>query len=281
MVSRKVPNAIPASTREIFHSAAKVRGFNSPRMAVMTTAASTDCGTWYISGISHSSAIATKTTLKRVAQPVWAVVSSSDSIQSSASSRPCGLSAATHATVVAQMAEQHGALFDAMTLRSFHNAYVEHLLREIHEPGPRKGVLPGVREVLEALHGHKDAHLSLLTGNFERGAQIKLEYFDLWRFFRSGAFGDASSDRNSLLGAALARIRREGGPDIDPSNVVVVGDTPLDVAVAVAGGARSLAVATGSYDSKALAASGADVVLQDLSDVKGVLDAMGFSTGPG
>ena len=67
-----------------------------------------------------------------------------------------------------------------------------------------------------------------------------------------------------------------GGPAVDPGDVVIVGDTPLDVAVAVAGGTRSVAVATGGYDVETLRASGADVVLNDLSDIPVVLDAMGF-----
>ncbi len=61
-----------------------------------------------------------------------------------------------------------------------------------------------------------------------------------------------------------------------PATWSIVGDTPLDVAVAMAGGARSVAVATGGYDVPTLRASGADVVLDDLSDVPAVLDAMGF-----
>lgn len=186
----------------------------------------------------------------------------------------------TDAWIVEQMAAHHGAAFDAATLERFHAAYIGHLLDEIHQPGPQKGVLPGVRPVLEALRAHDTAHVGLLTGNFERGAQIKLEYFGLWDYFQGGAFGDTSSDRNSLLGIALTRIRLAGGPDFHPSNVVIVGDTPLDVGVALAGGARSVAVATGGYDADALAASGADVVLQDLSDVRRTLDAMGFASGP-
>ena len=70
-------------------------------------------------------------------------------------------------------------------------------------------------------------------------------------------------------------------PRSRPAEVVIVGDTPLDVAVAVAGGARSLAVATGSYDVAALRASGADVVLEDLSDVEAVLEGLGLDSGPG
>ena len=186
----------------------------------------------------------------------------------------------TDAWIVAQMAAERGVPYDVEILERFHDAYIAHLSQEIHKPGPRKGVLPGVRPVLDALAAHAGAHVALLTGNFERGARIKLEYFDLWRYFECGAFGDRAQDRNSLLPAAIARVEASGGPLVRPSEVVVVGDTPLDVAVALAAGARSLAVATGGYDVDALRASGADLVLEDLSDVKAVLDGLGLA-GPG
>lgn len=187
----------------------------------------------------------------------------------------------TDAWIVSQMAADHGLTYDADMFRRFHDTYLRHLQREIQQPGPRKGILPGVRPVLDALALRGDAHLALLTGNFERGAQIKLEYFDLWRYFQSGAFGDQTHDRNSLLATAMDRVRTAGGPSVKPSDVVIVGDTPLDIAVAVAGGARSLAVATGSYDIDSLRASGADAVLEDLNDVGRVLDALELAAGPG
>jgi phosphoglycolate phosphatase-like HAD superfamily hydrolase len=187
----------------------------------------------------------------------------------------------TDAWIVAQMASNHGLLYTPDVFQQFHDAYIGHLLEEIHKPGPQKGVLPGVRHVLDVLADHGGAHLALLTGNFERGAQIKLEYFDLWRYFGAGAFGDRTHDRNSLLDTALARVAAAGGPVITPAETVIVGDTPLDVAVAIAGGARSLAVATGSYDVDALRASGADVVVEDLMDVEAVLEGLRVASGPG
>jgi phosphoglycolate phosphatase len=187
----------------------------------------------------------------------------------------------TDAWIVAQLAANHGLACTPDLFMRFHDAYIEHLLKEIHKPGPQKGILPGVRAVLEAVAEHGGAHLALLTGNFERGAQIKLEYFDLWRYFPAGAFGDRTHDRNSLLDMALARVTAAGGPSVAPAETVIVGDTPLDVAVAVAGGARSLAVATGSYDVEALRASGADVVVEDLMDIEAVLEGLGLASGPG
>jgi phosphoglycolate phosphatase-like HAD superfamily hydrolase len=160
-------------------------------------------------------------------------------------------------------------------LARFHDVYLTHLIREIERPGPRKGVMPGVPALLDALAGHSDVHLALLTGNYEAAARVKLEHFDLWRYFPCGAFGDDAPDRNALLPRALARVRASGGPGVPPSQAVVVGDTPHDVACAAASGARSIAVATGGYDEEALRATGADVVFTDLSDTAQVLAALG------
>ena len=182
----------------------------------------------------------------------------------------------TDAWIVSQMAIQCGLSADDPVLPRFQDAYVTYLAEEIHLPGPRKGVLPGVPPLLEALDGRPDVHVGLLTGNFERGARIKLQYFDLWRFFRSGAFGDGAHERNGLLPVALERAAARG-VCVPPSDVVIVGDTPLDVGVALSGGARSVAVATGNYDAEALRVSGADVVFEDLSDLDAVLEAVGLN----
>jgi phosphoglycolate phosphatase-like HAD superfamily hydrolase len=159
-------------------------------------------------------------------------------------------------------------------LTRFPDVYLPHLVRALDEPGPRKGVMPGVRELLEALADRPDMYLALLTGNYEAAARVKLEYFDLWRYFRCGAFGDDAPDRNGLLPKALARVRACGGPAIPVSDAIVIGDTPLDIACAAASGARSIAVATGEYDAAALRAAGADAVFEDLSDTQAVIAAL-------
>ena len=182
----------------------------------------------------------------------------------------------TDAWIVAQVAALGGMQYDDQLRERVHDTYIAHLMREIHQPGPQKGVLPGVRSLLEVLSLRTDAFLALLTGNFEQGARIKLEYFDLWRYFRCGAFGDAEQDRNSLLPMAVARAQAGGWTPADPSQVVIVGDTPLDVAVARTGGVRSVAVATGSFDTQSLQATGADVVLEDLGDLTTAVSALGL-----
>ena len=93
--------------------------------------------------------------------------------------------------------------------------------------------MPGVRELLDALSRRDDVYLALLTGNYEEAARLKLEYFDLWRYFSCGAFGDDAPDRNGLLPKALARVAACGGPAASARRAsVVIGDTPLDVACA-------------------------------------------------
>ena len=77
-----------------------------------------------------------------------------------------------------------------------------------------------------------------------------------------------------MLPKATAVVRACGGPAVAPSDVTVVGDTPLDVACAAASGARSVAVATGSFGVEALRAAGADLVVEDLSDTQAMLDAL-------
>lgn len=147
------------------------------------------------------------------------------------------------------------------------DTYVTLLREEILLPGQGvKAVLPGVAGLLDALRARPDVFLALLTGNFEEGARIKLEHFDLWRYFKCGAFGDDAADRNALVPFALDRARACGLDAIAPEDVFVVGDTPHDVACARAVGAVPVGVATGSFSVADLRGSGADIVFPDLGD---------------
>jgi phosphoglycolate phosphatase len=182
----------------------------------------------------------------------------------------------TDAWILSSAAAAHGILPDDARLAQFRGAYLPHLSHELDRPAldHRKGVMPGVRELLDALVERRHDYLALLTGNYEEAARLKLEYFDLWRYFRCGAYGGDVHDRNLLLTQALDRVRRCGGPAVSPNEVVVVGDTPFDIACAAAGGARSIAVATGSHGVDALRAAGADAVFETLADTRAVLDAL-------
>ena len=158
-----------------------------------------------------------------------------------------------------------GRALDELLFDQLRERYVEHLRREILQPGKGfNGALPGVPELLQQLDERDDVYLALLTGNFEAGARIKLERFDLWRYFRCGAYGDDAADRNALVPVAVERASACGIPPIAPADVIVVGDTPHDVACARASGATAIAVATGGYTSDQLRACGASIVFDNL-----------------
>ena len=154
-------------------------------------------------------------------------------------------------------------------LATLRDRYVERLGEEIHHPGRGvKAVMPGIRELLDELAARDDVFVALLTGNFEGGARVKLGHFDLWRYFSCGAFGGDAADRNVLVPFAVERAKQCGLPEISPSDVLVVGDTPHDVACAHAAGAVPVAVATGGYTVEQLRESGAEIVFKDLSDTE-------------
>ena len=182
----------------------------------------------------------------------------------------------TDPAILADALTAHRVSADDPRVSHYRDTYFRHLAAQIpNAPAhARFGVMPGVRLLLDVLSSRRDTGLALLTGNYEPSARMKLEHFDLWRYFRCGAFGDEAADRNGLFHTALARVVESGGPRVEPHQVVIVGDTPHDVAVATAAGARSVAVATGSYNVDALLAAGADVVFADLTDTNAVIDAL-------
>ena len=153
----------------------------------------------------------------------------------------------------------------------FRERYFARLAEELGVPAPRKGMMPGIRPLLDVLEARPDAFLALLTGNYAEAARIKLGHFDLWRYFACGAFGEDAAERAQLVEVALRRCRALGSPEVAPGDVFVVGDTPLDIACAKANGAKAIAVATGPYAAAQLRESGADVVFEDFSETTGFL----------
>lgn len=126
-------------------------------------------------------------------------------------------------------------------------------------------VLRGVKQTLFHL-GRAGYLLGLTTGNIEAAAHIKLERGDLNRFFSFGGYGSDSADRGELTRKAIERAGTIAGAPIDPQTVLVVGDTPRDIAAAHAAGAVAVAVASGHFSAEALRESGADYVMQSLEE---------------
>jgi phosphoglycolate phosphatase len=157
--------------------------------------------------------------------------------------------------------------------RALRSLYLDGLRRRAAEPG-RVEACPGAHEALAALRTR--AHVGLLTGNWEVGAAVKLGAVGLDGGFAFGAYGDDATDRNALVPVACARAEALG---LRWRRVVVIGDTPADIACARAGGAVAVAVETGFASADQLAAAAPDLQIPDLQRGLGWLCALLGSEG--
>ena len=150
------------------------------------------------------------------------------------------------------------------------------LRAELARPDPRRRIMPGVRELLDALSSRPDVLLGLLTGNIEEGARAKLEPFGLNGYFPSGGFSSDHRDRSEIARLAHEKTSRHAGAVIPPGRVSVLGDTEHDISCARANGFRAIAVYSGWVPHDRLAAAHPDFLFEDLSDLPSVLSALGL-----
>jgi len=158
----------------------------------------------------------------------------------------------------------------------FRDRYLEVLEQELERVGARATTLPGVIDGLRALRRSGQVVLGLLTGNYPRAARLKLQAVGLENsWFEITAFGSEARARAELVPLAMRRYRDLHGRDISPRRVVVIGDTPRDVACAQEHGCVAFAVATGNSSAAELRAAGAEVVVESLSDLSPLLELIG------
>lgn len=171
----------------------------------------------------------------------------------------------TDRSLVREFFRRHGIEATPANFDRFLDHYVfvlDHLLGELHGQ-----VCPGVNDFIRDLRGLAQPPLvGLLTGNIRLGAEIKLRHFGLWDCFTIGAFGDDHEDRNELAGIARERVSRALERPVRGDEIVVVGDTPLDIECGRAIGAKVLAVGTGGAELGVLRAHRADWVVETLAD---------------
>jgi phosphoglycolate phosphatase-like HAD superfamily hydrolase len=121
----------------------------------------------------------------------------------------------------------HGLRSDDDMIDNLTRRYLERFPSQVVET---KAILkPGVPQILEAMESEEGIYTGLLTGNVEEGAKIKIGRFDLNRFFKVGAFGSDSENRNELLPVAIKRFKAATGLSVETADCVVVGDSPRDV----------------------------------------------------
>jgi phosphoglycolate phosphatase len=146
------------------------------------------------------------------------------------------------------------------------------LAAEAERIGAEGRVLPGVPALLARLAADPSVVQTVLTGNIRPNAIVKVAAFglDRWLDLEVGAYGSDSPTRADLVPVAVARAERRYGRRFPPERTWVIGDTPLDLACARAGGVRCLLVATGQHPYDELVAAGADAVVRDLQDTAGL-----------
>ena len=135
--------------------------------------------------------------------------------------------------------------------------------------------LPGAHQAIAGLR--RDGVVqSVATGNIRPIAETKLEAFDLATDldFEVGGYGSDGGDRSVLVRLARERTNAKYRVEVSPSDVVVIGDTPLDIEAARGAGARAVGVASGSSTVRDLKEAGADEVLSDLTSVVALIRAV-------
>ena len=176
---------------------------------------------------------------------------------------------------------------DTMRLEGHSDAHIDARmgkLIDLYLDGLRTGVksgkfhvrpLDGVVELLDVLEAREDVVLGLLTGNVEPGARVKLSAagIDPDRF-RVNAFGSDHEDRPQLPAIAQRRASETLGFDIAGERVIVIGDTPADIACGRSLGARAIGVASGHYTVEELQAHDPYAVVPSLADTAKLLETI-------
>lgn len=132
----------------------------------------------------------------------------------------------------------------------------------------------GVVELLDVLRSNAGTFVGLLTGNIEKGARIKLQRFDLNRYFEFGAFGCDSANRMDLPAVAHQRATEIFGHAIERHEIVIIGDARNDVLCAKGYGAKALAVCTGRTTKDTLMQLEPHYIFDSLKDTAQVVDAI-------
>ncbi len=172
--------------------------------------------------------------------------------------------------LLARTGLDHGSIDAGLEL--LWERYLTHLAERIVERPVE--VLPGVRALLDALDGHGDVGLGLLTGNILGGAELKLGSAGLWDRFGFGSYGSDHEERDELPAIAVDRARALWGHSVSAEHGVIVGDTPRDVTCGRSAGMRTVAVATGTFTFDQLVETGADHVVHDLSRTDEVVELL-------
>lgn len=173
--------------------------------------------------------------------------------------------------LIAKLALQAaGICADAPTITRLLDVYLRCLEEEM-TAGRGYQALSGVLELLQQLSTLPSVTMGLGTGNLVAGADLKLNQVQLDQFFSFGGYGSDHEERAELLRVGAQRGAEQVGQSRKDSTVIVIGDTPKDVAAAHAIGATCVAVASGGHSIDELRACDPELAVTDMTDPR-VLD---------
>jgi phosphoglycolate phosphatase len=182
----------------------------------------------------------------------------------------------TDEEIALEMLDRNGIAEGESHLRGFAEALAEALASKAEMIAERGRPYPGAREAIERLAAEPGVLQSLLTGNIEPNAALKLgavgllDHLDL----EIGGYGSDHRVRAELVAIARRKARAKYGIEFEPCDTVLVGDTPLDVTAGREAGARVVAVASSFFSVEELEAAGPDQILEDLRDAEALVRAV-------
>ena len=128
--------------------------------------------------------------------------------------------------------------------------------------------------LVQVLSGSERFHPSVVTGNFELSANIKLEAAGILSYLQRGAYASDSQRRADLPYIAKTRWEERSGRKLSPEQCVVIGDTPKDLEAARQNQMKCILVGTGRYPIEELRYAQPDECLADLLDTESILDLL-------
>lgn len=155
------------------------------------------------------------------------------------------------------------------------DAFSEHLDR-IASSGESYAVIPEVKQLVDRVIAAEHLSEGVLTGNLVQSASWKLHATG-FPDFAFGVYGHEADAREDLARLLIPKAKLYYGRDIEPQDIIVIGDTVNDVLCAKAIGATSVIVTTGwEVSVKALLAANPDLIVDSLIDER-VMNLLGLT----
>lgn len=195
-------------------------------------------------------------------------------IHGQAGAFPFRLDGMTDRAIVRQGLSGRGLPARAEDIDALLSLYVEELEREVAATDDRSyRVHAGMERAVDEARRRAGFAVGLGTGNIREGARVKLTRVGLYQHFTFGGFGCDHEDRVDLVRCGARRGADRLGIAVERCRVVVIGDTPKDVAAAKGIGAECIGVGTGRFSPAELLGCGADAAFADMA-APGALEAL-------